>query len=65
MKRAAILSVVLLLSCAPPVVAVAARVPYPALNLALAFTHHAAGTSLTSVGGQSVDDLQVAVRLEL
>ncbi len=38
--------------------------PHPAFNVAIGFTHHEAGTSLTSVGGQSVDYFQAAVRLE-
>ena len=38
--------------------------PHPAFNIAFGFTHHEAGPSLTAVGGQSVDYLQVAARLE-
>jgi hypothetical protein len=38
--------------------------PHPAWNIAIGYTHHEAGPSLTSVGGKSVDYLQVAARLE-
>lgn len=38
--------------------------PHPAFDVSLGYTHHEAGPSLTSVGGQSVDYLQLAVRLE-
>lgn len=38
--------------------------PHPAFDLSLGYTHHEAGSSLTSVGGQSVDYCQAAVRIE-
>ncbi len=38
--------------------------PHPAFNILLGFTHHEAGSSLSSVGGQDVNYLQVAARLE-
>ena len=38
--------------------------PHPAFDLSLGFTHHEAGPSLTSVGGQSVDYLQITARIE-
>lgn len=38
--------------------------PHPAFNVALGFTHHEAGPSITALGGRSVDYLQVAARLE-
>lgn len=38
--------------------------PHPSFDLSIGFTHHEAGPSLTSVGGQSVDYLQVAARIE-
>ncbi len=38
--------------------------PHPSFDLSIGFTHHEAGPSLTSVGGQSVDYLQIAARLE-
>lgn len=38
--------------------------PHPAFNVAIGYTHHEAGPSLTAVGGKSVDYLQIAARLE-
>lgn len=38
--------------------------PHPAFNVSLGYTHHEAGPSLTSIGGLSVDYLQLAMRLE-
>jgi hypothetical protein len=38
--------------------------PHPAFSFSLGFTHHKAGPSLTSVGGQSVDYFQASARLE-
>lgn len=38
--------------------------PHPSFDLSLGFTHHEAGPSLTSVGGQSVDYLQITARIE-
>jgi hypothetical protein len=38
--------------------------PHPSFDLSLGYTHHVAGPSLTSVGGQSVDYLQAAMRVE-
>lgn len=38
--------------------------PHPSCAIALSVTHHEAGSSLTSVGGQSVDYAQVAARIE-
>ncbi len=38
--------------------------PHPAFDLSIGFTHHEAGASLSSVGGQSVDYLQIAARIE-
>ncbi|HEY1081296.1 MAG TPA: alginate export family protein [Prosthecobacter sp.] len=38
--------------------------PHPALSFSLGLTHHEAGPSLAAVGGQSVDYLQIAARLE-
>ncbi len=38
--------------------------PHPSCSFSLGFTHHEAGASITSLGGKSVDYLQVAARLE-
>jgi hypothetical protein len=38
--------------------------PHPSLGFSLGLTHHEAGSSITSLGGKSVDYLQVAARIE-
>ncbi|WP_146848522.1 alginate export family protein [Brevifollis gellanilyticus] len=38
--------------------------PHSSFDLSIGFTHHEAGPSLTSVGGRSVDYLQIAARIE-
>lgn len=38
--------------------------PHPSFDFSIGFTHHKAGSSLTSVDGRSVDYLQVAARIE-
>lgn len=38
--------------------------PHPSLGFSFGLTHHEAGTSITSLGGKSVDYVQVAARLE-